>query len=136
MIEKDSQSAPPVPTLAKFFQRHSRVRAITYVEDVATQVRASSANACRPPIDSLERYLMLFAALIGSVRRQHASQVAGFAAVAIGAAAFIGWWVSLPLPWSWGTNFASVKPTTALCISALGLALALDLPGRERAGAR
>jgi PAS domain S-box-containing protein len=59
----------------------------------------------------------------GSLKRQRASQVAGFAAVTIAAAAFIGWWVSLPLLSSWGSGFATVKPTTALCLGALGLAL-------------
>jgi PAS domain S-box-containing protein len=59
----------------------------------------------------------------GNLKRQRASQVAGFAAVTIAAAAFIGWWVSPPLLSSWGSGFATVKPTTALCLVALGLAL-------------
>jgi PAS domain S-box-containing protein len=66
---------------------------------------------------------MTLFALVHSLKRQRASQVAGFAAVAIAAAAFIGWWVSLPLPSSWGSGFATVKPMAALCLMALGLAL-------------
>jgi PAS domain-containing protein len=69
--------------------------------------------------------MMLFASG-HSLKRQHASQFAAFAAVAIAAAAFIGWWVS-PLSSSWG--FATVKPVTALCLAALGLALVH--PGKD-----
>jgi PAS domain S-box-containing protein len=47
----------------------------------------------------------------------------GFAAAVVAAVAFAGWWASLPLPSSWGSGFATVKPTTALCVGALGLAL-------------
>jgi PAS domain S-box-containing protein len=65
----------------------------------------------------------LFAALAGSLKRQEASQAAGFAAVAIAAAAFIGWWTSLPLLSSWVSDFGRMKPMTALCLTALGLAL-------------
>ena len=45
---------------------------------------------------------MTLFALVRSLKRQHAGQAAGFAAVTIAAAAFIGWWVSLPLLSSWG----------------------------------
>ncbi len=55
--------------------------------------------------------------------RQRASEAAGFAAVAIAAAAFIGWWVGLPLLSSWILGFPRTKPMTALCLTALGLAL-------------
>jgi two-component sensor histidine kinase len=65
----------------------------------------------------------LFVALAGSLKRQHASKAAGFAAVAIVAAAFIGWWARLPLLSSWGWGFAHTKPVTVLCLAALGLAL-------------
>jgi hypothetical protein len=65
----------------------------------------------------------LFAARAGSVKRRHLSQVAGFAAVTIAAAALISWWVSLPLLSSWGSLFVIVKPTAALCLAALGLAV-------------
>src|SRR5260221_10476215 len=66
---------------------------------------------------------MTLFALVRSLKRQHAGQAAGFAAVTIAAAAFIGWWVSLPLLSSWGSGFATVKPMVALCLMALGLAL-------------
>src|SRR5258708_19801555 len=69
----------------------------------------------------------MFVALAGSLTRQHASKAAGFAAVAIVAAASIGWWAGLPLlsswGWGWGLGFAHTKPVTALCLAALGLAL-------------
>ena len=67
--------------------------------------------------------MTLFVGQAGNLNRQRASQIAGVAAVSIAAAAFIGWWVSLPLPSSWGLGFATVKPTTALCLATLGLAL-------------
>src|SRR5215467_5966252 len=66
---------------------------------------------------------MTLFALVRSPKRQHAGQAAGFAAVAIAAAAFIGWWVPLPLLSSWGSGFATVKPVVAFCLAALGLAL-------------
>jgi PAS domain S-box-containing protein len=62
-------------------------------------------------------------ALVPNLKRQCASQAAGFAAVTIAAAAFIGWWVSPPSLSSWGSGFATVKPMVALCFGALGLAL-------------
>jgi PAS domain S-box-containing protein len=65
----------------------------------------------------------LFVGQAGKLKRQLASEVAGFAAVAIAAAAFIGWWVSLPSLSSWGSGFARMRPVTALCLTALGLAL-------------
>jgi PAS domain S-box-containing protein len=80
-----------------------------------------SASACRPTFWS--RYVTLFVALTGNLNRQCASQAAGFAAVTIAAAAFISWWVSLPLLSSGGSVFATVKPTAALCLAALGLAV-------------
>jgi PAS domain S-box-containing protein len=66
---------------------------------------------------------MTLYALVRSLKRLRASQVAGFAAAAIAAAALIGWWVSLPWSSSWGSGFATVKPVTAFCIIALGLGL-------------
>jgi PAS domain S-box-containing protein len=66
---------------------------------------------------------MTLFALVRSLKRQHAGQVAGFGAVAIAGAALIDWWVSPPLSSSWGSGFATVKPVTALCLIALGLAL-------------
>jgi PAS domain S-box-containing protein len=68
-------------------------------------------------------YVALFVGQAGNLKRQRASQVAGVAAATIGAAAFIGWWVSLPMLSSWVSGFATVKPATALCLTALGLAL-------------
>jgi len=64
----------------------------------------------------------LFVGQAGNLKRQRASQVAGFAAVTIAAVALVGWWAGLPLLSSWGSGFA-VKPVTALCLIALGLAL-------------
>jgi PAS domain S-box-containing protein len=66
---------------------------------------------------------MTLFALVRSLKRQGLSQVAAFAAVAIAAAALIGWWASQPLGLSWGSGFATVKPVTALCLIALGLTL-------------
>src|SRR6266446_3035447 len=66
---------------------------------------------------------MTLFARVRSLKRQHASQVAGFAAVAIAAAALIGWWVAPPMLSRWGSGFATMRPMTALCLTALGLAL-------------
>src|SRR5215467_7186926 len=66
---------------------------------------------------------MTLFALVRGLKRQHVSQAAGFAAVAIAAAVLVGWWGGLPMLSSWGSGFATVKPTTALCLAALGLAL-------------
>jgi hypothetical protein len=65
----------------------------------------------------------------GTVKRQRASAAAGFAAVAIAGAAFIGWWAGLPVLASWGAGFPAMKPMTAACLGALGLALIH--PGRN-----
>jgi len=65
----------------------------------------------------------LFVGQAGNLNRQRASQVAGFAAATIGAAAYIGWWVSLPLLSSWVSDFPRTRPMTALCLMVLGLAL-------------
>jgi PAS domain S-box-containing protein len=70
----------------------------------------------------------LFVGQAVNLSRQRASQVAGFAALTIAAVGFIGWWVSLPLPSSWGSGFATMKPTTALCFAALGLVRAHPSP--------
>jgi PAS domain S-box-containing protein len=59
----------------------------------------------------------------GGLKRQRASEIAGFAAAAIAAMALIGWWAGLPLLSSWVSGFATMKPVTALCLIALGLAL-------------
>jgi PAS domain S-box-containing protein len=65
----------------------------------------------------------LFVGQAGHLKRQRASKAAGFAAVAIATAAFIGWWAGLPLLASWGADFAAMKPVAAACLGALGLAL-------------
>jgi PAS domain S-box-containing protein len=65
----------------------------------------------------------LFAGRAGNLKRQRASEVAGFAAAMIGTAAFIGWWVDLPMLSSWGPGLPAMRPITALCLAALGLAL-------------
>src|SRR6266853_1521114 len=55
--------------------------------------------------------------------RQPASQAFGFAAATIAATVLIGWWAGLPLLWSWGSGFPPTRPSAALCLGALGLAL-------------
>jgi PAS domain S-box-containing protein len=66
---------------------------------------------------------MLFVSEASGLKKQSVSQVGGFAAVTIAGAAVVGWWTGLPLLSSWGPEFAAVKPATALCLAALGLAL-------------
>jgi len=72
---------------------------------------------------------MTLFARVRSLKRQHASQVAGFAAVAIAAASLISWWMAPPMLSSWGSGFATMRPMTALCLTALGLALVY--PGKN-----
>ncbi len=60
---------------------------------------------------------------VGGLNSQRTSQIAGLAATAIAAAAFMGWWADMPLLAGWGSGFAVTKPLTALCLAALGLAL-------------
>src|SRR5882672_8659442 len=62
-------------------------------------------------------------ALVRSVKRQHASQAAGFAAVTIAAAVLIGWRGGLPLLSRWGSGFPPMRPQGAFGLAALGLAL-------------
>jgi hypothetical protein len=59
----------------------------------------------------------------GSPRRQRARQIAGFAAAIIAAAVLIGGWIGPPLLSNWGTAFPPMRPSAALCLGALGLAL-------------
>jgi PAS domain S-box-containing protein len=68
-------------------------------------------------------YVTLFAALAGSLTRQHLSQVAGFAAAAIAAMAFIGWRAGLPLLSIWGSGYFAIGPFAVLMLAAFGLAL-------------
>ena len=67
--------------------------------------------------------MTLFVGQAGDLRRERASQAAGFVAVAIGAVALIGWWAGLPLLSSWGSGLPSVRPVGAVALAALGLAL-------------
>jgi PAS domain S-box-containing protein len=60
---------------------------------------------------------------VGNRTRQRASQAAGLAAVIIAAVVLIGGWAGLPLLASWGAGFPPMRPSAALCIAALGLAL-------------
>jgi PAS domain S-box-containing protein len=79
--------------------------------------------ACRLRFSLSGASVALFVGQAGNLKRQRASQVAGLAAAMIGAAAFIGWWAWLPLLSSWVSGLARTKPLTALCLTALGLAL-------------
>ena len=68
--------------------------------------------------------MTLFTALAGNLNRQHASRATGLAAATIGTVALIAWWSGQPtVPSSWGSGIGTTKPTTALCVAALGLAL-------------
>src|SRR5262245_61531734 len=78
---------------------------------------------------------MLYVGQAGSLKRQHASEVAGFTAVAISTAALIGWWAGSPLLSSWGSGFAALKPATALYLAALGAALVYSGKKSSFAGA-
>jgi PAS domain S-box-containing protein len=71
----------------------------------------------------------LFVGQAGSLKKQRASQVAGFAAVIIAAVVFIGWWAGLPSLSSWGAGFPPTRPLGALTLAALGLALMY--PGKD-----
>jgi hypothetical protein len=65
----------------------------------------------------------VFVGQVADLRRQRASQAAGFVAVIIAAAVLIGGWAGPPLLSSWFAGFPPMRPSTALCIAALGLAL-------------
>jgi PAS domain-containing protein len=65
-----------------------------------------------------------------SPKRRHASRIAGLAAAVIAAVAFAGWRAGLPLLSSWGASLPATRPLAALCLLALGLALAY--PGKNR----
>jgi hypothetical protein len=81
-----------------------------------------SGSACRQRFCSSGAHVTLFVGQAGNLKRQRASEAAGFAAVAIAAAAFIGWWAGLPLLASWGAGPA-MKPVAAACLGAFGLVL-------------
>jgi PAS domain S-box-containing protein len=61
--------------------------------------------------------------LTGSWKRRRASQVAGFAAAMIAAAALVGWLAGVPLLMTWGPGLPAVRVTGGLCLAILGLAL-------------
>jgi PAS domain S-box-containing protein len=71
----------------------------------------------------------LFVRQASSLKRQHASQAAGFIAVTIAAAGLIGLSAGLPLLSQWGLGFPPVGPLGALCLVVLGLALVH--PGKD-----
>jgi two-component sensor histidine kinase/PAS domain-containing protein len=81
-----------------------------------------SGERCRLGFWFSGAYMAPFASVSG-LKRQHAGQAAGFAAVTIAGAVLIGWWDGLPMLSSWGSGFATVKPVTGLCLTALGLAV-------------
>src|SRR5579864_9478895 len=118
-----SVPAPEQPIARAATKIFCKVRPSTYVENVAGQVPPLFASACRLRFDLSGAYVTQFAALTGSLKRQHLSQVAGFAAVAVAATVFTGWWVSLPLLSSWGWGLPAMRPLGALCLAALGIAL-------------
>src|SRR6266446_9113884 len=68
-------------------------------------------------------------ARVRSLKRQHASQAAGLAAVTIAAAVLIGWWTGVPILSSWGAGLPPLRPLAALCLAALGVALVH--PGKD-----
>jgi PAS domain S-box-containing protein len=68
-------------------------------------------------------HLTPFVALASRLNREHASQLTGLAAVAIAAAVLIGEWTGLPLLSRWGADSPPMRPSAALCLAALGLAL-------------
>jgi PAS domain S-box-containing protein len=70
-----------------------------------------------------------FIPLAGGLGRQHAGQVAGLAAVIINAVVLVGGWAGLPLLSSWGAGLHPMRPTVALLVAALGLALVH--PGKD-----
>jgi hypothetical protein len=82
-----------------------------------------------PAQPRLEPYVTLFVGQASSLKRQRASQVAGFVAAMIGATVLIGWWAGLPQLYSWGSAFPPMRPFAALTLGALGLALVH--PGKE-----
>ena len=67
--------------------------------------------------------MTLFVGQAGDLRRERASQAAGFVAVTIGAVALTGWRAGLPLLSSWGSGLPSMRPAGALALAAVGVAL-------------
>ncbi len=73
--------------------------------------------------------MTLFVGQAGSLKRQRAGQVAGFAAAAIAATVLVGWWAHLPLLSGWGLGFPPMRPVGAASLATLGLALVH--PGKD-----
>jgi PAS domain S-box-containing protein len=71
----------------------------------------------------------LFVGQVASLKRQYASEAAGFAALIIAATVFIGLWAGLPLLSSWSSGFPTMRPLAALALAVLGVAL-MD-PGKD-----
>src|SRR5262249_45917496 len=81
--------------LCDFFAKsYSPIHASTYVENVAGQVRPLVRERLSARL-SFSGAHMTFFALVRSLKGQRASQAAGFAALAIAAAALISWWAGL-----------------------------------------
>ncbi len=70
-----------------------------------------------------------FVGRAGNLKRPRASQIAGLAAVIIAGAVLIGGSIGPLLLTSWGAGLPSMRPSAAVCLGALGLAL-LE-PGRD-----
>src|SRR6266566_3314491 len=111
-----------------FCKSHSAVQSSTYVGSVAGQVRPLVRERLPARLWFSGAYMAPFA-LVRRLKRQHASQAAGFVAVTIAAAALIGWCTGLPLLSSWRPDLPTMRPLGALCLTALGLALVH--PGKD-----
>jgi PAS domain S-box-containing protein len=64
-----------------------------------------------------------FVALVCSLNRRRASEIAGFAASTIAIVALVGLWADLPMLSSWGSGFSAERPLGALGLAAFGLVL-------------
>ncbi len=73
--------------------------------------------------------MTLFVDLPSSLNRQRARQAVGFAAVIIATGVLVGGPAGLPPLSSWGASFPPMRPSAALCLAALGLALVH--PGKD-----
>jgi PAS domain S-box-containing protein len=78
--------------------------------------------------DCLEPDVTLFVDLPASLNRQRASQVVGFAVLAIAVGVLIGWRAGLPLLTRWGSGY-SAGPFAVPMLAAFGLALVH--PGKD-----
>jgi PAS domain S-box-containing protein len=89
----------------------------------------SSGSACRPTVFTIGAHVTPFVGQVGNLKRQRASEAAGFAAMAIAAAALIGWRAGLPLLSIWGSGYSAIGPFAVLMLAAFGLALVH--PGKD-----